>query len=798
MEYRRTKTRLQLLKNGFDPLPNKRKMCLLKGWSKIDITEDLISSRDWERLGKFRDTGVRCGKVVAIDLDIEDNELMSKFLNAVQHQGIIQESPFVRIGKPPKEMWIYRAEEKIGKSITGKFGREGDKDGHQVEVLGHGCQFGAYGKHSDLYEYDWPELDLREHHISELPVITREQVRKLIEFSIYFFELQKLTRITRGGDAVDGFNVLRDLESHHAYLTDSMGELSVDELENYLRSMPQDFSMRLRSSPFRPGESNLKSVLANITHDELCISDFYLGTSQFRSDTDMINAIHEIGDALRPLIKERREKVVAIDAAAAEFRSLDIYPEDDWETMLAKCLKRYVFVACTNKIGDMVKLGRPDWELSMEGFKNLLYPYRQEYIGPRKTLVVERLEHTWRQSPQRMAVNAVAMRPDMPGPIFLDEDGVSTLNTYRKPVFPISGGCAAMGLDFIRRLIPDPIECHWFMTWLASKYQNPAMRGHGVVMVADKTYGTGRGTLLKLLGRLFGKHLVCSVNYETFSGKNYQSQYTDWVADNLFIGVEETHEVRPGENSWTLGNNAYEHLKDIIDPGKESMLVNRKVASNTRSLLFSSILLFTNHSDALVIPYNDRRLTVLSNGEPQSEEYWARFNLWMENPSNLGAFAQVLIEWDISSYNPYGMPLQTEARDAMIEGTRSDLDEAISEILENSPADVLVFEQVRTALEIELSDSDMDFPDNWMKIARKIFDRNTKRVTKKQRIRIAGIQTRPRIVRNSAKWAAQSSKILTVEALKAGDPAAQVAGNRSELNNVIQLNRELKAKRDHE
>ena len=41
----RTELRLKLYENGFTPLANKSKLCLIKGWSTIEITKDLIQSK---------------------------------------------------------------------------------------------------------------------------------------------------------------------------------------------------------------------------------------------------------------------------------------------------------------------------------------------------------------------------------------------------------------------------------------------------------------------------------------------------------------------------------------------------------------------------------------------------------------------------------------------------------------------------------------------------------------------------------------------------------------------------------
>ena len=135
----RTALRLALYNGGFTPLANRRKLCLIPAWNSITVTPDLINSREWARSKSFSDTGIRCGDVVALDLDIDDGELLNQLLDELIENDIVPESPFVRIGMPPRELWVYRTSEKIGKRTTGHFMPRDAGEGHKgfaVEVLG--------------------------------------------------------------------------------------------------------------------------------------------------------------------------------------------------------------------------------------------------------------------------------------------------------------------------------------------------------------------------------------------------------------------------------------------------------------------------------------------------------------------------------------------------------------------------------------------------------------------------------------------------------------------------------------
>ena len=210
----RTALRLKLYEGGFSPLANKSKLCLTREWSTIKVTPDLIRSREWARSKSFMDTGIRCGDVVALDWDIDDPDLLNDLLDAVVATGLVEESPFVRIGRPPRELWVYRTSEKIGKRTTGHFSAPDapeDESGYAVEILGAGCQFAAYGQRDADTAYQWPVQSLVDAEYMDLPVITKAQVDRYrtgtkAEKSALLDAICQVTRVFRDPDVthVDG------------------------------------------------------------------------------------------------------------------------------------------------------------------------------------------------------------------------------------------------------------------------------------------------------------------------------------------------------------------------------------------------------------------------------------------------------------------------------------------------------------------------------------------------------------------------------------------------------------------
>jgi hypothetical protein len=107
--------------------------------------------------------GIICGKVVAVDIDIEDEALVQRVYGIInKHLGV---TPAVRIGREPRKLLVYRTETPFRKLRRGP-----------VEVLGDGQQFVAYGIHPAGHEYRWPGEALHELRLADLPEVTEERV----------------------------------------------------------------------------------------------------------------------------------------------------------------------------------------------------------------------------------------------------------------------------------------------------------------------------------------------------------------------------------------------------------------------------------------------------------------------------------------------------------------------------------------------------------------------------------------------------------------------------------------------
>jgi len=725
--------RLRLYDNGFTPLPNKNKMCLLPEWTTLDIDRDMIQSREWNRSAKRRDTGLRCGDIVAIDWDINDADLIATVMDGIIAAGIVQQSDFVRIGKAPREMWIFRTHEKIGKRTTGFFAPKDAEEGfkpHQVEILGKGCQIAAYGMRDPETWYTWPKLDLIDHKYMDLPEITLAQADAVKNKAIEIFLNVGLVRKSSEAGTDEGYSTARDLTPDMQFDVKDLGVVPLHEVEAYLRKSPPETVLRCRVDTLRPGTSGSWAGMISLTDNgDICVSDHGSYTTHFYEDDNGEASAAELGKVLLekfgPTPASMFRVAVSVsdpDQEADPLVGMDMDPTALFDENVEIAFRRYAYVLDHDTVADAMT-NKAD--TSVAHFKNAVAQYYQSIPGQRGGQQITPLHEVWMRSPQRKNVKSFAMRPDMSYP-FYTEEGVDYFNTYRPHNLPVSGD-PTIGLQLLKDLLPVDAERHYFMQWLAYKLIHPETRGPGIIMVASDTYGTGRGTLIEIIREMFAAHLTRIIDFDTLTGKGTQGQYNEWLADALLVAVNEAQEAN-NTSKWQVRQNAYEHLKNIVDPGHHDVYVKRKGLGNYQGKTYASILVMTNHMDSVVLPASDRRFAIMENGSVQSPDYWARVHEWRKKPENVGSFRDYLMDYDIAGYNPFTAPPMTHAKHDMVDAGESALDKAVDQIFSGLKGTLLVREQLLIALEDYYIENSVEFPEEWRKSVDRIFNRHTRSI----------------------------------------------------------------------
>ena len=182
-----TTHRLTILANGYAPLPNRCKTCLLSGWPRVKVTRDEIIK--WSDLAHLPDTGIRVdGDLIVIDVDVDDPVIV-RILDRIVAEFPQLARALVRAGKGQKLALFCLCSDLVGRRATRPFIDPTTAARHQLEVFGsdRSRQFGAFGAHTRdaagriIIHYRWiDDKSPATVHRSELPVLSGADVYKIV------------------------------------------------------------------------------------------------------------------------------------------------------------------------------------------------------------------------------------------------------------------------------------------------------------------------------------------------------------------------------------------------------------------------------------------------------------------------------------------------------------------------------------------------------------------------------------------------------------------------------------------
>jgi len=215
------------------------------------------------------------------------------------------------------------------------------------------------------------------------------------------------------------------------------------------------------------------------------------------------------------------------------------------------------------------------------------------------------------------------------GPRVLDYNGKKRLNSWSVP------GWETESLDksrdhwdifteFVKYLMPNGDDASWFLDHLAAKAQDPTYRGPCVVL-STPAQGSGRGTLEKLMGDIWGSWNMKTTGLNELVGGLSGSGFNDFLVCTWLT----VPEAMASQLSKTEDAKAYESLKTGIDPEMTSHVIRKKYGSQSTQSVYSSVVICTNRVGCLNIPVSDRRFFDIDcTVRPATPEYFKELNAW--------------------------------------------------------------------------------------------------------------------------------------------------------------------------
>jgi hypothetical protein len=254
---------------------------------------------------------------------------------------------------------------------------------------------------------------------------------------------------------------------------------------------------------------------------------------------------------------------------------------------------------------------------------NRKYARGQKIINPDGGIKMVPQHRLWLLSPARVDVYGRVLDPSTTARL-VEDDHHLRLNTFCPPTWKKAHPDpfhVKRFMEFLEYLIPCETERAYFLNWLAAKAQNMAFRGAAIMMVARRQ-GTGRNTLADMVKRMFGDSNCRMVPLKAM----LNDQFNDWQeAPMVFVEEVQTNDTQNGISA------TYERLKELVDVRPKRTTINPKYGKRRETMVYSSYLMFTNHTTALDFPANDRRLYVIENAAiPAAEQYFTDLNAWLE------------------------------------------------------------------------------------------------------------------------------------------------------------------------
>lgn len=730
-----------LIENGYAiiPIPVGSKSPGFDGWQNTKATPNLV--KQWVENG-HRDSGVGIltKNNPAVDLDILDEEVAKMMEDWCLLN--IGDAP-VRVGKFPKRILVFRTEEPFSKMKTGKYEDEwGDK--HEIEILGNGQQFIAYGIHKDTgREYQWTsDTQPTSLHVENLTLITPDDCKALMAYFVKVATERGWKKVTNG---LSGNVRPIDAEDDAFADVETTVDIPIDELRLRLMSIPgsddHDRWVQIGMALFHQfgGDDDglalwheWSETADNYDAEELdkrwksfqiegkkrapVTARTILKMAKEAATTMAVEKVNELRDKFIAAKDEIQWREACRDARRAEIDQLAR------AHLVEVAKKRYheisgikMSVAVVRKeLEYEIQTGKktPSWckgwvfdgqndtffhlqsktTLSITGF-NAVYARN---AMTRQDIAEGKVSPS--HNPAELALNMynipiVHGKMYCPGkdPVF-ENDGVQIANLYAEhkipetpaELLPIHKVAIRTVKNHIAHLLEDEWEQRLFLNWLAWLVQNPGKRVNWG-MLLQGVEGDGKSFFAYLLRKVMGEPNVRMLTANVLEG-----DFTGWAHGQCVLVVEEPR--LQGHNKYDVINK----IKPLIT--NPIISVHAKGRDPFDAENTTNYYLPTNFRDALPLNDNDRRYCVLFSRWQQRDQlrefvndnpdYYK--NLYAAVENHFAALRKWLLDHQIDDDFPAGgdAPM-TKAHGYMVAASTPETIQVINEIIaENKHYDI--------------------------------------------------------------------------------------------------------------
>lgn len=244
----------------------------------------------------------------------------------------------------------------------------------------------------------------------------------------------------------------------------------------------------------------------------------------------------------------------------------------------------------------------------------------------------------------------------------------------------------------------------YFLNALAFPLQNPGHRVASVPLLIGEQFGSGKSTLMERVPRLvFG-----SRNVTIATQSEIESGFNDWHANAQIVCVPEIW-MGGGANAKRIAND----LKDKIT--NDMLRVYPKGLKGYTQTNRATILGTSNFENAVHLREGDRRWGIHVTDAPKmTPDQAASLYGFLNSDRAAGVLRHILLNRDLSRFNPAGEPPMSLCKARVIAASRSPIEAEIVELFQDREppfdSDLFTFEWLISCLRSRIPDIDKVAP----------------------------------------------------------------------------------------
>lgn len=277
---------------------------------------------------------------------------------------------------------------------------------------------------------------------------------------------------------------------------------------------------------------------------------------------------------------------------------------------------------------------------SFQDIRNL-YLNRQVVIGQNnRSPVFKSLGEWWLEHPERRQYDGIDFAPNV-------DLGDRYYNMWRGFSYTPKRGSWSRMEEHIFEIICRGVQEHfdYTMGWLAYGVQHPELPAEVALVVKGKK-GTGKGTLAKAYGQLFGPHSLY-----VSQAKHVFGQFNIHLRDTVFLFLDEAF--------WAGDKQNESALQTLITEPQIMVEAKGMPAYQTQNRV--SVMMASNHDWVVPSGFEERRFSVFEASEKRMQDLGYFEKLWDQmDDGGYEAMLHDLLEYDLSNYSPRKIP-RTEA-----------------------------------------------------------------------------------------------------------------------------------------